>query len=38
VEPTGSTSDEAVVNAMNRAVEALASQIAASIKRGVPMA
>ena len=38
VEPTGSTSDEAVVNAMNKAVEALASQIAASIKRGVPMA
>ncbi len=38
VEPTGSTNDEAVVNAMNRAVEALASQIAASIKRGVPMA
>jgi hypothetical protein len=38
VEPTGSTRDEAVVNAMNRAVEALASQIAARIKRSVPMA
>ena len=38
VEPTGSTTDDAVVSAMNRAVEALASQIAGSIKRSVPMA
>jgi uncharacterized lipoprotein YmbA len=38
VEPIGNTSDEAVANAMNRAVDALANQIAASIKRSVPMA
>jgi uncharacterized lipoprotein YmbA len=37
VEPIGNTrSDEAVVNAMNRAVDALANQIAASIKRNAP--
>jgi cholesterol transport system auxiliary component len=38
VEPTGSTSDEVVVNAMDRAVQALANQIAAGIKRNVPTA
>lgn len=34
VEPAGDTSDEAVTNAMNQAVDALANQIAASVKRG----